>query len=65
MTKTILCLNRKEAWGEKNEGKLDMLCLEGEPYKSLMTMRYFEGGEERENSDIAKRCFNNNTLEVL
>lgn len=28
-------------------------------------MYYFEWGEERENSDIAKRCFNNNTLEVF
>lgn len=41
LTKTILCLNRKEAW-EKNQGKLDTLCLEGERYKSLMTMYYFE-----------------------
>lgn len=64
LTKTTLCLNRKETW-EKNQGKLDMLHLEGECCKSLMTMYYFEWGEERENSDIAKRCFNNNTLEVL
>lgn len=42
-----------------------MLCLEGDDYELLMTMYYFEWGEERENSDIAKRSFNNNILEVL
>lgn len=45
LTKTILCLNRKEAWEKKkkkNQGKLNMLCLEGDDYELLMTMYYFE-----------------------
>lgn len=41
LMKTILCLNRKEAW-EKNQGKLNMLCLDREGYELLMTMYYFE-----------------------